>query len=235
MLFEDGPVIEMTPSLEERNTAQQGRYVFHIQEELTKRLKGKYFTRHAGVIAIGVLMTFAVASVLAAAVSQRDTLTALFFTWWILFCGLTLGFIVEVNFVSAWKATVRAGTSWLKLLPGTAAIAIFAVAITYLLKQVAQNLSSAFALMLVAFLVVNLGWAPFLKRTTPEGRRILDEIAGFRLFLERVEQDRLDKLNPADEILQAREKYLAYAIALEVKESWGDHLAQTFFATTAVR
>src|SRR5262249_26929737 len=31
MLFEDGPVIEMTPSMEERNAAQQGRYVFHIQ------------------------------------------------------------------------------------------------------------------------------------------------------------------------------------------------------------
>ena len=48
------------------------------------------------------------------------------------------------------------------------------------------------------------------------------------LFLERVEQDRLDKLNPPEDILQARDKYLAFAIALEVKEAWGDHLAQTF-------
>jgi hypothetical protein len=235
MLFEDGPVIEMTPSLEEQNTAQQGRYVFHIQEELTKRLKGKYFTRHAGVIAIGALLTFAIAFMLAAAMSKRDTLMALFFTSWILFCGLTLGFIVEVSFISMWKATVRAGTGWLKLLPGTAAIMIFAAAIAHLLRLIAQNMSLAFALMLIAVLAVNLGWAPFLKRTTPEGRRVLDEIAGFRLFLERVEQDRMDKLNPPDEILQAREKYLAYAIALEVKEAWGDHLAQTFFATTSMR
>jgi Predicted membrane protein (DUF2207) len=89
--------------------------------------------------------------------------------------------------------------------------------------------------MIVALLAVNLGWAPFLKRTTREGRRILNEIAGFRLFLEKVEQDRLDKLNPADEILQTREKYLAYAIALELKEAWGDHLTQVFFATTTTR
>jgi hypothetical protein len=48
MLFEDGPVLEITPSLDQRNTTQQGLYVFHIQQELTKRFKGKYFNRHAG-------------------------------------------------------------------------------------------------------------------------------------------------------------------------------------------
>jgi len=238
MLFEDGPVIEMTPSLQERNTAQQGRYVFHIQEELSKHLKGKYFTRHAGVIALGILASLAIAMGSAATVKTRgafDNAMALFFAAWMLFCGLTLGMIVEVSFVSALRATARAGTSWLKLLPGTAAIAAFASVIAYMLRQLAQEVSPALALMIVAFLAVNLGWAPFFKRTTPERRRILDEIAGFRLFLEKVEQDRLDRLNPPEEILQAREKYLAYAIALEVKQAWGDHLAQTFFASTAMR
>src|SRR5207245_1272479 len=37
-LFEDGPVIELTPSLEQRETAQISRYVFHIHQQLTKRL-----------------------------------------------------------------------------------------------------------------------------------------------------------------------------------------------------
>src|SRR5205814_5847950 len=108
MLFEDGPVIEMTPSLEERNAAQQGRYVFHIQKELKKRLEGKYFTRHAGLIAIGLLATMTMALVFAAGVKTRgtfDTLTSLFFTTWMLFCGLTVGVIVEMTFISARRAT----------------------------------------------------------------------------------------------------------------------------------
>ncbi len=235
MLFEDGPVIEMTPSLEERNTAQQRRYVFHIQDELTKRSKGKYFTRHAGIIALGMLATFAVAIILAAALSAREAIGAAFFTAWILFVGLTLGLIVQLSFVNAWKSTARAGTGWIKLLPGTAAIAAFGVMIAYLLKNLAHMASPAFALTLVALMAINFGWPPALKRTTREGRQILDQIAGFRLFLEKVDQDRLDKLNPADETLTAREKFLAYAIALEVKEAWGDHLAQTFFATTTMR
>lgn len=232
MLFEDGPAIEMDPSWEQRNTAQQGRYIFHIQEELNRRFKGKYFAYHAGVIALGMVSTFAAALMLAASASGREALGSIFFTVWILFSGLTLGLIAWLSFVPACKSAARAGGNWVKLLPGVAALLVFAAVIAYLLKLLAHETSPGFSMALVALLAINLGWAPFLKRTTHEGRRALDEIAGFRLFLEKVEQDRLDKLNPPEEILQAREKYLAFAIALEVREGWGDHLAQTFFAVT---
>jgi hypothetical protein len=235
MLFEDGPVIEMTPAMDERNTAQQGRYVFHIQKELRMRLDGKYFTRHIGVIALGVLATFATALVLAGVAGGRERIGAMFFSMWILFCGLGSGLMVQVGLASAWKNITRAGNGWVRLLPATAAIAIFLCVIGFMLKKLSAGVSQEFALMLVLFLLVNLGWGPWLKRTTREGRRVLDEIAGFRLFLEKVEQDRLDKLNPADETLQAREEYLAYAIALEVKEAWGDHLAETFLMATTMR
>ena len=63
----------------------------------------------------------------------------------------------------------------------------------------------------------------------------LDQIAGFRLFLQNVEQDRLDKLNSAGEPPALLDEYLAYAIALEVHEAWGDHLSETFLATSVMR
>src|SRR5258706_10160950 len=85
------------------------------------------------------------------------------------------------------------------------------------------------------FTLTNLAWGPQLKRRTLQGRQILDQIAGFRLFLEKVEQDRLDKLNSAGEPPQMLDEQLPYAIALEVQEAWGDHLAQTFLATTVMR
>jgi hypothetical protein len=235
MLFEDGPIIELTPAMEERNSAQNSRYIFHIQEELRKRLDGKYFTRHLGVIALGVLATFAGALTVAAMAHGRDASGALFFTLWILFCGLILGMMIEMSFATAWRTAVRAGTGWVKLLPGLAAVGVFLAAIGYMLRQLAEGVSPAFALMIISCLLINLGWGPQLKRTTVLGRQILDQIAGFRLFLEEVEKDRLDKLNPANEALQALEEYLPYAIALEVREAWGDHLAQTFLATTVMR
>jgi Predicted membrane protein (DUF2207) len=232
-LFADGPAIELTPSLDQRNQAQNGRYVFEIHDEMA-RMGGKYFTRHTGIIALGVLATFASALALAATAGGRDSTGAVFFTVWILFVGLSMGMMVELSFARAWKTAVRSGRGWLTILPGTAAIAIFGAAIAYMLTKLAAGVSVWFAAMLVALLVVNLGWAPRLKRRTKLGRELLDQIAGFRQFLEKVEQDRMNRLNPAGGTPDDVDRWIPYAIALEVKEAWGDHLAQTFFTATVI-
>jgi hypothetical protein len=231
-LFADGPAIELSGAMDQRNTAQNGRYVFDIHNELTKDLAGKYFTRHSGFIVLGVLATFASALVLAMRAHGRDASAAVFFTLWVLFCGLIIGMMIELSLASAWKAAVKTGTGWTKLLPATAAMAVFAGAIALLLKNLASGVSLSFSLMLVAFLLINLGWGPRLKRKSPLGREVSDQIAGFRQFLEKVDQDKLDRLNPAGNGSQDLDRFLPYAIALEVKEAWGDHLSQTFFAST---
>ena len=234
LLFEDGPEIVLTGAMDERNAAQNGRYVAHIHDELANQLGKKYFTRHSGIIALGVLATFVSALALAVMARGRDTSAAVFTTLWVLFMGLTMGMMIEFSFASAWKNAVRAGTGWIKLLPGSAAFSIFAAVIVYLLKTVASGVSLSFSLMLVAFLLINLGWGPRLKRKSPLGRQVSDQIAGFRQFLEKVDRDKLDRLNPAGSAQEDLDRYLPYAIALEVKEAWGDHLSQSFLASTVV-
>jgi hypothetical protein len=234
LLFEDGPTIELTPAMDQRNTAQNGRYVFHIHEELAKELGTKYFTRHSGIIALGVLATFLLALPLATTARGPDAVGAVFLTCWILFCGLAIGLMFELSFASACKTAVRTGTGWIKLLPGTAAMAVFAGVIAFLLTKLAAGVSLSFSLMLVAFLLINLGWGPRLKRKTPLGREVSEQISGFREFLQTVDQDRLDRLNPEINGQQDLDRFLPYAIALEVKEEWGDRLAQTFLASTVV-
>lgn len=235
MLFEDGSTIELTPTMDQQNTAQNTRYVFAIQQELSGRLGNLYFTRHAGIIALGALATFACALLFAARATGRDTSGAFFFTLWALGAGLMIGLLFETAFLPACKAAWRAGGGWVKLLPGAAAVSVFVWAIVYMLQKLAEGVSLAFSLMLAGLMLVNLIWGPFLKRRTPQGRQILDQIAGFRLFLEKAEQGQLDKMNEADSAPQMLEQHLAYAIALEVREAWGDHLAQTFLATSVMR
>jgi len=234
LLFEDGPAIELSGAMDQHNAAQNGRYVFHIHEELTKELGSKYFTRHSGIIALGVLATLLFALPLAATARGRDAFGAVLLTLWILFCGLLIGMMIEFSLASTWKTAVRAGMGWMKLLPGTAAIAVFLGIIALLLTKLAAGVSLSFSLMLVAFLLINLAWGPRLKRKTPLGREISDQIAGFRQFLEKVDQDKLNRLNPEADAPRDLDRLLPYAIALEVKEAWGDHLSQTFLASTVV-
>jgi len=61
-------------------------------------------------------------------------------------------------------------------------------------------------------------WGPQLKRRTPQGRRILDQIAGFPALSRKGRKDRLERLNSAGETPEMLDEHLPYAIALEVRE-----------------
>ena len=234
-LFEDGPSAEISPGANEQNNQRNSRYVANIQQDLAKRLEGLYFTRNLGYVALAVLATFAAAFILAARAEGRDPSGALFLTAWILFCGLILGVIVETGFIPAWKAVLRGAGRWTQLVPGTAVLAVFIAAIAYLLRQLAQGISPAYALMVAALLLVNLAWAPRLKRMTPQGRATLDALDGFRQFLQTAEQDRMQRMSATTAHPATEFKYLPFAIALEVREPWGDQFAAEFFASTIQR
>ena len=234
-LFEDGPTAKIDPSPTQENNLRFSRYVANIQADLAKQLSGVFFTRHLGYVALGVLATFIVSFSLAATTQGRDTSPVFFMTAWLLFCALILGTLIEAGLLPAFKAAARGVGSWTKLMPATAATAVFLFFFGFLLVRLAQGVSPAYALMIAALALVNLIWAPYLKRTTSKGRSTLDAIEGFRQFLQSVEQDRLHRLNANAEAPGAEIQYLPYAIALEVREAWGDHLADAFFATTIQR
>lgn len=234
ILFSDGPEIELSSAMDRRNTGQNSMYVAAIHDELNRQVSGKYLNRHGGVVAIAIFATFALSFILAAAASRRDTFDSLFFTMWILFAGLLIGMLFELSFVPMCRAAVHGGKGWKAIVLGMAPLLIFGAVIAFLLTKLAESASLAFALMLPAMILVNLGWAPFLKRKSALGRKVSDRIAGFRKYLHEVEQDRLDRLNHAQQASPDLDHLLPYAIALEVKEDWGDALAQTFVASAVM-
>lgn len=67
-----------------------------------------------------------------------------------------------------------------------------------------------------------------LKAPTAEGRKLMDEIEGFKLFLSVTEKDRLNFLNPPDKTPELFEKYLPYALALDVEQKWSKQFAEMF-------
>jgi hypothetical protein len=82
---------------------------------------------------------------------------------------------------------------------------------------IAPVFANATALMLL----VTTFAPPFLMGYTTRGAQVMRHILGFRQFLESTEQDRLDRLGPDT---NARRQLLPYAIALDIREKWGDRL-----------
>jgi len=78
--------------------------------------------------------------------------------------------------------------------------------------------------LIIPFLLIiglNVLFYNLLEKPTVEGRKLLDEIEGFKLYLSVAEKERLDFHTP--EITpEAFERYLPYAIALGVETKWAE-------------
>ena len=231
ILFSDGREVLLDPS--------QGPllsvYVAAIQKELVKRMEGKYFTRNAGWIALAVFSTILFLIAFALSAKGKDTSGLVLLSWWFFFVTSILGLIVRVSFFPAWRNALRTQKGIGMVLLSAGVLGVFLTVCGWIAYHITTKVSLSYALTLASAVALHLLFAPALRRVTPLGRKALDHVEGFRSFLLKVEQDQLDRLHDPDDELQTANQFLSYAIALEIKEAWGDHLAQAFFATTTMR
>jgi uncharacterized membrane protein YgcG len=81
---------------------------------------------------------------------------------------------------------------------------------------------------LVLALLVNGVFGKLLKSPTREGRRRLDEIDGFRLYLEVAEGDEIKLVGAPRKTAALFESYLPFALALGVEQRWAEQFAAVF-------
>ncbi|HWR32189.1 MAG TPA: DUF2207 domain-containing protein, partial [Chitinophagaceae bacterium] len=60
-----------------------------------------------------------------------------------------------------------------------------------------------------------------LAAYSPAGRKLMDKIEGFRMFLSTADEHRFDTMSPPKKSLELYEKYLPFAIALGCEIEWG--------------
>lgn len=79
-----------------------------------------------------------------------------------------------------------------------------------------------FVATLIFLLVLNLLFAYLMKAPTLFGRKEMDKIEGFKMFLKTAEESRLNAINTPEKTPQLFEEYLPYAIALDCENQWAD-------------
>jgi uncharacterized membrane protein YgcG len=78
-------------------------------------------------------------------------------------------------------------------------------------------------LLLILWLIaltIHIIFARIMSAYTPQGRQVADHLEGFKLYLETTEQKPFEYFTPPEKTLELFEKYLPYAIALGVENSW---------------
>lgn len=85
--------------------------------------------------------------------------------------------------------------------------------------------------LLIALLHAIFGW--LLKAPTATGRALMDQLEGFRLYLEVAEKDEMNLRNPPALTPAVFERCLPYAIALGVEQQWGARFSRALAAAQA--
>lgn len=107
------------------------------------------------------------------------------------------------------------------------------IVVSYLLFEM-TSLSVVGALLCAVLFTVGIHYLFFflLKAPTKVGRKVMDEIEGFKMYLSTAEQDRLDRMHPPEKTVEVFEKNLPYAIALDVENKWADQFSSVLKAAS---
>jgi uncharacterized membrane protein YgcG len=81
------------------------------------------------------------------------------------------------------------------------------------------------SLSIALVVLVNVIFFYLLKNISPQARKMFDAIEGFKQFLVATEKDRLNMLNPSERTPELFEKYLPYALALDVEQRWAEQFS----------
>ncbi len=109
--------------------------------------------------------------------------------------------------------------------------ALPAVAMTIVAAIIASQLRGGpFIWVLFAILTITMhpAFLLLMRAPTPAGRRIMDEIEGFKMYLNTAEQDRLERMRSPQLTPEVFETFLPYAFALGVENSWCDRFTREF-------
>lgn len=162
----------------------------------------------------GILITLATLGLLA--LTGRQPPVAGFLSIWL--AGWTTG--VTFLVLSVFKS-FRSGSYGAGLFMSVFAIPFVAGELFGLFAYANATSYPAAAGIIVLFLL-NAMFYFLLKAPTMEGQAIMDEIEGYKLFLETTEKDRLNVMNPPDVTPEVFEQNLPYAIALDVENEWSE-------------
>jgi uncharacterized membrane protein len=82
--------------------------------------------------------------------------------------------------------------------------------------------SLTFVLFILASGLLHGLFYHLMKAPTFAGRRLMDQVEGFKMFLGAVDGDRLNRAMPPQQTPAVFEKFLPYALALNVEQDWAE-------------
>lgn len=169
-----------------------------IQASFRKNFQGLYFRWNAIYVLAGIAVTFAF-GLLASFFVESSSAPSTFLTLWLLLFTSIAGTVLVFS-KSSRPTQPTAG----QRMTSVFVLLFFFVVPGFLIGAVAMPAAKWFVLSLLLSVALNSAFVVLMRAPTEKGRKVLEQLAGFRDFLMRVEQDRLERMNTPDSALRHR-------------------------------
>jgi uncharacterized membrane protein YgcG len=197
-----------------------------------------YFVTNTRYLIFPVLLSLLVVLAYLLSQGKPQIVVGLFLSFWLTLWTLGVAALLT-KVVQAWRSVLHpAGNS--ELVSVGAALFFTAFSIPFVFGELmgfiflVKFTSISLGVFLIAAGALHILFVYLLKAPTFAGRRLLDQVEGFKMFLGRVEGDRLNRAAPPEQTPQIFEKYLPYALALDVEQDWAEKFSGILAAAGTV-
>ncbi|MBW2398547.1 MAG: DUF2207 domain-containing protein [Deltaproteobacteria bacterium] len=197
--------------------------------------EGGLFRANRGVVIPGVVISLL--AIIATANAMKDEVVTgvdgmpvfMLIIWLTIWSCAVYSLLVKV--VNAWKTALgsQPGAERVTGSLGAAFLTCFAtpfvIAEFVVLGILAKTTSIAMIPTLLVLVLSNLVFYQLLKQPTRAGRRLMDEIEGFEMYLRTAEGDHIRRLEGPKPTPELFERLLPYALALGVENEWAERFS----------
>lgn len=194
------------------------------KKSLKKDYNTIYFKKNSLWLIPGFIVSAIFIAIIFISVESSAGPENLFLLFWL--TGWTVGVVVMTKLAIKFWRSALAGKSYMAAIGTTLfALPFVGVEIFVLIKF---QFSIPLVLTVAAIISLNMLFYQWLKAPTRMGRKLLDKIDGFKMYLEVAEKDELNLKNPPEKTPEIFESYLAFAMALDVEQQWAEKFTRVF-------
>lgn len=204
-------------SITQSNHSILSKAIAQHKGSLKNDYEKKYFTTNSWLLAPAILASIALVGVYIANLPSEEEIAKTIFAGVFTIIPVIM---VTVIIRSVWRQGRKGILRWGINLIMLAVFLGFFFTSGFPLLELFADVPAVVIVGTVAMLSLHYLFYQWLKAPTVIGRRLLDEIEGFKHYLEVAEDDEIAALNAPEFSTAIYEAYLPYAIALDVENEW---------------
>jgi uncharacterized membrane protein YgcG len=199
-----------------------------LKSYLASTEQKNYFITNSRYLIAPIVLSMLIAVWYLALLGPQKIYLAGFLAFWLSMWSLAVyGMVTKV--IEMWRSTSSGHSSMVTKAAGVGE-SIFSTLATvpFILFEFVgfwflwKSTSFSFVVYVFACGILHVLFVHLMKAPTIAGRRLLDQVEGFKMFLGRVDGDRLNRAMPPQQTPAVFEKFLPYALALDVEQDWAE-------------